>query len=139
MAKSLYVEIVAPDQAAFRGDAARFSAPGVEGGFEVLPNHAAMVAATAIGTVTITLPDGDRVTFAVSEGFVEVLDNRVIMVVETAEPADAIDLERAKAAEERAKERIAASQTPEERAAAEADRERARNRARAAMAQVGAR
>lgn len=137
-AGNLYVEIVAPDRNAFRGEATSFRAPGVEGSFEVLVNHAPMMAATGVGLVTISTPDQGTVEFATSAGFVEVLDNRVIMLTESAEPVGEIDLERAQAAEERARERIRESQSPEERAAAEAAFERARNRARLAMGTVGA-
>ena len=136
MADSLLVEIVSPDRAAYRGEARAFRAPGVEGSFEVLRGHAPMLAATQVGTVTVTPLAGERVSFATSGGFVEVLDNHVIMLAETAEPAGDIDIERAKAAEERAAERLAAAQTPEERAAMEAERDRARNRLRTAMGQV---
>ena len=136
MATNLLVEIVSPDGAAFRGEAVSFRAPGVEGGVEVLRNHAPMVAATGVGPVYVTLPNGNVATFATTGGFVEVLDNRVIMLAETAEPASAIDVERARAAEERAKERLAAAESPEERAAAQAEAERARNRLRTAMGKV---
>lgn len=132
----LYVEIVAPDRSAFRGEATSFRAPGVDGSFQVLVNHAPMLAATGVGPVYITLPNGDQLVFATSGGFVEVLNNRVIMVTETAEPASEIDVERARAAEERARQRLAEGVSPEDRAAAEADLERARNRLRAAMGQV---
>ncbi len=134
----LYVEIVAPDTNAFRGEATSFRAPGTEGSFEVLLNHAPMIAVTGVGPVTITTTTGEKVEFATSGGFVEVLGNRVIMLTESAEPVDEIDLERAKKAEERARDRIRESQSPEERAEAEAAFERARNRARLAMGRVGA-
>jgi len=137
-AGTLFVEIVAPDTNAFRGDAVSFRAPGVEGSFEVLYNHAPMVAATGVGEVTIRTAAGDEVRFATSGGFVEVLDNHVIMLTETAEPVDAIDIERAQAAEQRAVERLRESQSLEDRAAAEAELERARNRARLALGRVGA-
>ncbi len=136
MADSLLVEIVSPDRAAYRGEARAFRAPGVEGAFEVLRGHAPMLAATQVGTVTVTTTDGERVSFATSGGFVEVLDNHVIMLAETAEPASEIDVERARSAEERAAERLAAAATPEERAKIEAERDRARNRLRTAMGQV---
>lgn len=135
-AKTLYVEIVAPDRSAYTGEATSFRAPGVEGSFEVLYNHAPMVAATGVGPVTITEPDGRKATFAVTEGFVEVLHNRVIMVVESAEASGEIDVDRARAAEERARARLAERLSDEERAEIEAERERARNRLRAAMGQV---
>lgn len=136
MANTLYVEIVAPDRSAYRGEALSVRAPGVEGSFEVLYNHAPLLAATGIGTVTITEPDGRKVAFAVNEGFAEVLDNRVIIVVEAAEASTEIDVDRARAAEERARQRLTAGLSPEERAEAEVEAERARNRLRAAMAQV---
>ena len=136
MADNLLVEIVSPDAAAFRGEAVSFRAPGVEGGFEILRGHAPMVAATGVGPVYVTLPDGKVATFASSGGFVEVLDNHVIMLAETAEPASDIDVERAKAAEERAQERLNAAQSPEEREAAKAEAERARTRLRTAMGKV---
>ena len=121
MADSLLVEIVSPDRAAYRGEALRFQAPGVEGSFEVLRGHAPMLAATQVGTVTVTTMTGERVSFATSGGFVEVLDNHVIMLAETAEPAGEIDVERARAAEERAAERLEAAQSPEEREALQAE------------------
>lgn len=137
-AGTLYVEIVAPDTKAFRGEAVSVRAPGVEGSFEVLYNHAPMIAATGVGQVVITTPEREEVEFATSGGFLEVLDNHVIMLTETAEPVHEIDLERAREAEERARERMRESMSPEERAAAEAAFERARNRARLAMGRVGA-
>ena len=136
MATNLLVEIVSPDGAAFRGEAASFRAPGVEGGFEILRNHAPLVAATATGTVYVTLPDGKVASFATVGGFVEVLDNHVIMLAEAAVAASDIDVERARAAEDRAKERLAAAQDPEERELAKADAERARARLRTAMGKV---
>ncbi|MDX1420971.1 MAG: ATP synthase F1 subunit epsilon [Rubricoccaceae bacterium] len=136
MAQNLLVEIVSPDGAAFRGEAVSFRAPGVEGGFEILRNHAPLLAATGVGAVYVTMPDGKVTTFATSGGFVEVLDNHVIMLAESAEPASEIDVDRARAAEERAKERLGAAQSPEERAEAQAEAERARNRLRTAMSKV---
>ena len=136
MADSLLVEIVSPDRTAYRGEARSFRAPGAEGAFEVLRGHAPMLAATRVGTVEVTTTAGDRVRFATSGGFVEVLDDHVIMLAETAEPAGDIDVERARAAEEAAAERLAAATTPEERAAIEAERDRARNRLRTAMGSV---
>lgn len=128
MADSFYVEVVAPDRSVFKGEALRFRAPGVTGSFEVLRNHAPLVAATGIGPVFITLPSGDKLVLASSGGFVEVLNNRVIMIVEAAEPASEIDVERARAAEERAGERL--ENSPNSSALA-------RNRLRATMGAVG--
>lgn len=139
MADSFYVEIVAPDRSVFKGEALRFRAPGVTGSFEVLRNHAPLVAATGIGPVYVTLPSGDRFVLATSGGFVEVLNNRVIMIVEAAEPASEIDVERARAAEERARERLENSSNSSalDREAWEGALARARNRLRVAIGAVG--
>ena len=134
---SFYVEIVAPDHSVFKGEATVVRAPGVEGSFEVLYNHAPMIAAFEVGPLFITTPSGERVVFATSGGFLEVLNNKVTILAETAEPASDIDVERARAAEQRAKERLQATTDPDERARAEQALERARNRARIAMGQVG--
>ncbi len=139
MARTLFVEIVAPDRRVFRGEALSVRAPGVEGSFEVLYNHAPMVAAITVGPLFVTTPAGERITFATSGGFVEVLGNTVTILAETAEPASEIDVERARTAEQRALERLQQAQTPEERAEAAAALERARNRLRVAMGQVGQR
>ena len=136
MASSLLVEIVSPDRAAYRGEALRFRAPGTEGSFEVLRGHAPLLAATGVGTVTVTTLGGERVSFTTSGGFVEVLDDHVIMLAETAEPVSGIDVERARVAEAAARERLAGVQSPEERAAAQAELERARSRLRASMGTV---
>lgn len=135
----LFVEIVAPDRKVFRGEAAGVQAPGVEGSFEVLTNHAPMIAAFGVGPLTLRMPSGEKVVYATSGGFLEVLDNHVTVLAETAEPASEIDMNRSRASEQRARERLQATTDPAERKLAEAALERARNRARLAMGQVGTR
>ena len=135
----LYVEIVAPDGAVFRGDADGVQAPGVEGSFEVRTGHAPMIAAFGVGPLRVREAGGTDVTYATSGGFLEVLDDRVTVLAETAEPATAIDVDRARQAEERARARMQTAESPAERAAAEAALERARNRARVSLGKVGTR
>jgi F-type H+-transporting ATPase subunit epsilon len=136
MGGSLVVDIVEPTGSIFRGEVQRFRAPGTEGSFEILKDHAPMLVATKIGPVFVTTQSGDRMVFATSGGFVQVVDNRVIMIVESAEPATEIDVERAKRAAERAKDMLAEG-SPVDRQHAELALERARNRLRIAMGQVG--
>lgn len=137
MAGTLYVDIVTPERSVFRGDASGVRAPGVEGSFEVLYNHAPMIAAFDIGSITIVSPGGERILYATSGGFLEVLNNVVTILAETAEPASEIDVERARKSEEQALERIQAASTEMDRRSAERALERARNRARVAMGLVG--
>lgn len=133
---NLHVEIVAPDHSVFKGEASIVRAPGVQGSFEVLYNHAPMIAAFDVGPLYLTMPSGERVVFATSGGFVEVLNNTVTVLAETAEPASDIDVERARSAEQRALERLQQSASTEERQRAEQALERARNRVRVAMGKI---
>ena len=133
---SLFIDIVSPNGNVFHGDANGIKAPGVQGSFEVLYNHAPMIAAFDVGPISITLPSGERIAFATSGGFLEVLNNTVTVLAETAEPASDIDVERARAAEERARERLQSGDAAE-RQAAQKELERARNRLRVAMGTVG--
>ena len=131
----LFVEIVSPDGAVFRGEAEGVQAPGVEGSFEVRTGHAPMIAAFGVGPLRLRQSAGDALVYATSGGFLEVLGDRVTVLAETAEPATAIDTERARTAEERARELLRAA-PPAERASAEAALERARNRLRTSMGKV---
>ncbi|MEM1095600.1 MAG: F0F1 ATP synthase subunit epsilon [Bacteroidota bacterium] len=139
MAKTLSVDIVSPKGSLFQGDVQSIQAPGLQGTFQVLYNHAPMIAALAVGPMTIVTGSGERVVFATSGGFLEVIKNKVTVLAETAEPASDIDVERAQAAEQRALDRLKASGSGAERERASAALERARNRARIAMGQVGTR
>ncbi len=130
---NLFVEIVAPDRRAFQGEARGLRAPGAEGSFQILKDHAPMIATIEVGPIFVTSLNGEKIGFATSGGFVEVLNNKVTVLTETCEPASEIDVERARQAEQRAKEELAATQDPEERAKAEAALERARNRLRVSM------
>ncbi len=132
----LYVEIVAPDRKVFAGEAVGIRAPGVQGSFEVRTGHAPMIAAFTVGPLTLRTADGGNLVYATSGGFLEVLDNKVTVLAETTEPADAIDAERARAAEQSARERLAATSNAKEREAAEAELVRARNRLRVSMGGV---
>lgn len=139
MAGNLYVEIVAPHGRVFQGEASGVQAPGVEGSFEVRYNHAPMIAAFEVGSLAVTTPAGEHIAFATSGGFLEVLNNTVTVLAETAEPGSQIELDRAKAAEERALERLRERPADVDRDRAERALERARNRVRVAMGAVGSR
>ncbi len=135
--KNLLVEIVSPSGKIFTGEATGLKAPGVQGSFEVLNNHAPMIAAFEVGTIRITVPSGNRITFATSGGFLEVMNNTVTVLAESAELESEIDVERAKRSEERAKIILAEAGDSVDRVRAQATLERARNRVRAAMGAVG--
>ena len=146
MADELDVDIVTPDGQIFQGTANGVRAPGVEGSFEVRSDHAPMISAFGIGPLVVKTDSAheyadvhdNRIVFATSGGFLEILENKVTVLAETAEPASEIDVERAQNAEERALDRLE-NGAAEEREKHEEALERARNRLRVGMGKVGAR
>lgn len=98
----LRVDLVAADRPVWSGAASLVIARTVDGDLGVLPGHESLLAALADGLVVIrgTEPGGDRVA-AVHGGFISVADDTVALLAETAELAEEIDIERAKAALER--------------------------------------
>jgi F-type H+-transporting ATPase subunit epsilon len=84
--------------------------PGVDGQIGILPRHAHMVAALDMGVLRYRNGGTEHFLF-VSEGFAEVRDNTLRLVCEAGDPAEEIDVQRAKAAEQRARERLAQVQS----------------------------
>ena len=101
----LNVEIVTPDGIVFTGDLTSCTAPGVNGQFQILSSHAPYLANLQIGEIKILNKDGKKI-LATSGGFLEVKDNSISIIVESAEYADDINIDRAKEAEKRAKKRL---------------------------------
>lgn len=104
--KPFKLEIIAPDRIVYRDEATSLSAPGVMGGFQVLYNHAPMLAALEVGQLKVRDKNGIDIVYATSGGFVEVRDNAVTVLVESAELAGEIDVERASSARRRAEKRL---------------------------------
>ena len=75
------VELITPDRKVFSGEADRVKMPGVDGLFEVLRNHAPMIAALKAGEVKVTSKDGVKL-FNIIGGFAEVLNNNVVILAE---------------------------------------------------------
>lgn len=102
----LNLEIVSPEKNIYDGKVKSVSIPGVQGLFQVLYNHAPIVSAFDIGIIIAVDSEGKTVKFSTSGGIVEVNKNNVMILADTAESSDEIDMDRAKAAFDRAKERI---------------------------------
>ncbi len=75
------VTILTPDKKLFEGTADRVGAPGTDGEFEVLADHAPLVAALTQGVVLVT-SGRDLTPIDISGGFLEVIDNRVSLIVQ---------------------------------------------------------
>jgi F-type H+-transporting ATPase subunit epsilon len=111
------------------------SAPGVEGGFQVLHNHAPFLSVLEIGKITVRDMNGNDHVYATSGGFFEVVDNHAVVLADTAERQDKIDVDRALASRERAQSRLRAKGEQIDVARAQASLARALNRIRVARSQ----
>lgn len=94
--------------------------------------HAPMVAALRTGVITIRLANDEEIRISTTGGFMEVADNKAVILCDTAELDKEIDVERAKRALERALQRLRNFQDPT------IDRERARKAKERAMARLKA-
>jgi len=102
----LNVEIVTPDGPVFTGKVISCTAPGANGQFQILVGHAPFLANLQIGEIKIQENTKGQKKLATSGGFLEVKDNNISIIVESAEFADNIDVTRAKEAEKRARKRL---------------------------------
>jgi F-type H+-transporting ATPase subunit epsilon len=75
------LDILTPEKKLYSGDASLVQLPGVDGLFEILSNHAPLISALGSGTVKVKTTGGDK-TFTISGGFVECLNNKVIVCAE---------------------------------------------------------
>ena len=128
---TLHVEIVTAERELYSGEANLVSAPGTEGRLGILPRHAALLTTLAPGALNIKLGDAEEPIF-VSGGFLEVSNNSVIVLADTAELAEEIDQARAQEARRRAQEELAQAQSDIERAELLGALERAMTRLRVA-------
>ena len=106
MADELTLEIVTPERVVFNGVVEEVTIPGTEGEFGVLRGHASLLSSVDVGELAF-VRDHKKTRFAVNTGYVEVTASKVTVLVETAERADEIDVERAHRARERAEGKMA--------------------------------
>ena len=103
---TLHLSVVSADRALVNEQVDEVQIPGSEGYFGVLPGHAPLLA--MLGAGELWYQQGhERHHLAIAFGFAEVLPDRVIILAETAERAEAIDVARAEAAKKRAEELMA--------------------------------
>ena len=129
--RSFHVEIRTPEQLIYEADVTSIRAPGVEGSFEILAGHLPLLTALDIGEIRVRESEVPQL-MAISGGVFEVLRTGVTALVETAEWASEIDVERAENARERAQAQLASNAPDLNRPRAEAALARARNRLKVA-------
>ncbi|HEX8237941.1 MAG TPA: ATP synthase F1 subunit epsilon [Abditibacteriaceae bacterium] len=133
MAGTFQLQIVTPEREVFNAPVESATLPGTEGSFGVLRGHAPLIAALEPGGVEIVDVDGARSTMAIGGGFFQVSDNVAMVLADSAEFAQDINIERAREAESRAQSRIsgqgdAGFQLQRDRAEAALKRARVRQR-----------
>ena len=107
MAKLIHLQIVTAGGTVCDEDARYVGVPLPDGDAGLLPGHAAMLGALKEGVVSYTV-DGEKHYAAISGGVLSVAGSELIILARSAELAESIDLARAQASLERAKQRIAA-------------------------------
>lgn len=130
--KAFQLEIITPSRVVYKDQATSLSAPGVQGGFQVLFNHAPLLAAIEVGEIKVKDKEGKDTLYATSGGFVEVNDNNVVVLADSVEKSTEIDVDRAKRSKDRAEERLQTANHSIDHARAEASLMRAVNRLRLA-------
>lgn len=101
----IHLEIVTPERQVVRDSVTEVSVPGKEGEMGILPGHAPLLSLLKVGQLSYVRA---KTTYylSINWGFVEVLPDRVIILAQTAERAEEIDLDRARKARERAEDRL---------------------------------
>ena len=117
LASSLTFELVTPERSLVHEAVDEVQLPGAEGYLGVLPGHTPLLASLQVGELWYR-KGGEQFYLSLAFGFAEVLPDRVTVLAQIAESASEIDVDRAEAAEQRARGRL-------ERPAADIDVERA--------------
>jgi F-type H+-transporting ATPase subunit epsilon len=84
------LEILTPERKLFSDEVYGVQLPGVSGSFEVLEKHAALVSALKAGRIKVLNDKKHSSFFEIRSGFVEVLANRITVLVEGAKPIDPV-------------------------------------------------
>jgi F-type H+-transporting ATPase subunit epsilon len=121
------LEIVTPERLVYAEQVNSISVRGSEGDLGILPGHLPLVTPLKIAPIRIKI-GGQTEVIAVNGGFVEVRKDKVVILAESAERSEDIDVERARAARERAELRLQSKQEQIDHHRAEVALQRALNR-----------
>ncbi len=124
------LSIVSPERVLYEQEVKGIVVPGADGYLGVLSHHAPLITSLKPGKITITESDEKQLTAAVSGGFLEVSDNIATVLAESVELLEEIDVERARSAYQRAKQRIGLKSTDVDIERAQRSLRRAENRLR---------
>ena len=109
---SIRLDIVTAEQSVYSEDVDMVIAPGVQGQLGILPHPAPLMTMLEPGELVVK-KGGEEFYMAVSGGFLEVRPDRVIVLADSAERAEEIDIARAEEAKKRAEKRLEEKYVPE--------------------------
>ena len=127
MAKTFHLEIIATDRVFFSGEVEHLVITAIDGLLGIMAGHEPLVTSLPTGEMKY-LVDGEWKYAAISEGFIQVMPDSSIILAETCELPEEIDIKRAQEARERAEERLRQKQSIKEYYETQAALNRAMNR-----------
>jgi len=77
----MLLEIITPDKPLYSGEIHLVKLPGSKGSFEIMKNHAPIISTLETGTIKVISVHGDETFFEITGGAVEVLQNKIIVLV----------------------------------------------------------
>lgn len=104
--KIIKFEIVTPERVVLKEMVKQITVPTTEGEITVLPKHEPLVAILKPGVIEMKLEDGSTEIASVAGGFISILRNKIVILADTAERAEEIDIKRAEEARKKAEESI---------------------------------
>lgn len=107
---TMRLEIVTAERSVYAEDVSIVVAPGIDGELGILPSHAPLLTALKPGEIRV-VKEGEESFISVGGGFMEVMGNKVIVLADTAEHAEEIDIQRAEEALKKAQERLTSRTT----------------------------
>ena len=107
MPRPFTLQVATPERVVIEEEITSLVAPAYDGYLGLMARHAPLVAELKTGALTVTHPSGRKDHLAVSGGILSIADNVATVLADSAELAAEIDVDRARAAEERARERLA--------------------------------
>lgn len=128
--ETFQVHILAADKTFYEGPCVSLSIPTSEGEFGILAHHSSMIAAVRPGTLRYQIPGEPMRLAAVSPGMVKVERNDVLVLVDSVEKPEEIDIVRAQREIDEAKEILLQKRSRQEYQIAQATMARALNRLR---------
>jgi len=124
---SLLLEVVTPERKVYAQEVSMVTVKGIAGELGILPNHIPLVTPLRIAPIRAK-KDGGEDVIAVHGGFMEVRKDKVVILAEAAELPEDIDIDRARAAKERAERRLGNKQEEVDFRRAEIALQKAMNR-----------